>query len=119
MTRYSDDEGLGFYKKGPTNNEPQNLAKWLAATQRIKKLENDSPELRDHLFVADRLAGEFISIVQESGGSIPEDCRKKIAGLVFLFDKPLVAAEVVQEILNSFADPSEGLEKAVRLAKQL
>jgi hypothetical protein len=96
---------------------PEDYAEWEALLSDVAKLEIDHPNVRNHEFVAERMANSFISIISESGRPVPDDCREKITSLVLLFDRPLIAAEVLRVMLENLEDPVNGLENAIRMAE--
>jgi len=118
MTRYSDDELRRLQQEAvETAHQSENDSEWASVLSAIEKLENNHPCLRSHKFVAERIGNLFVTIVGDSGRAIPADCMEKIAQLVLLFDKPLVAAEVLKAMLKNLDDPIEGLQNAIRMAE--
>jgi len=121
MTRHTDDQLRGLYKEASTStHNPEDLSAWAEAVQAVEKMEKDQPDLRDHGVVSERLTDLFLAQLGKLGKRARYDrdgYREKVTKLVLLFDKPLLAGEVLGAMLENLDDPTEGLEDAIRMAE--
>jgi hypothetical protein len=121
MARHNDNELRRMYKESVTlPHDLEHLSAWAEVVQTVEQMEDDNPDLRDHGFMSERLTDLFMSQLAKRGKRAVYDregYRERITKIVLVFEKPLVAAEVLGSMLENLDDPTEGLEDAVRMAE--
>jgi hypothetical protein len=118
MAALSDDELCEKFReatKQPQSHE--DFAARASISRAIQLIERDYPEFREHDVVAERLINIFNSRVGEVSQSDRNESAEMIAKLVLLFDKPLLAVDIVRNMLDNLDDPKAALQSILRMAE--
>jgi hypothetical protein len=118
MARLGDDELRRLYQEMcQAADGSKSDAEWEAFLNYISKLEKADPWLRNQTFMAERLGDSLASLISKSEHQLPEDVKEKVAKLILLFEKPLIASTILQVMIESCNDPLEALDNAIRMAE--
>jgi hypothetical protein len=117
MTRHSDEELEHLYEEVAEQGQPESDDAWKAILDLAAKCENRDPWLRNHAYVAEQLASDFLRLARRPGMPLPDNCVENIAKLVLSLEKPFMASLILKIMLDDLNHPLDALDDCIRMAE--